>query len=129
MVEERRKDRYPEIHSQYYLHNFLLLCETVEKQYGDLLNPDEREFLHQFRSLDQPAQCLYVRLISRLGPWFRVSKLAYPEIDAIEQAAQALVSAGVVIVAQALSIEQLGSLFTSSSSSMITMVCTILPGS
>jgi len=70
----------PQLHSHYYLHNFLKLCQAVENQYLDILAPDERNFLRQFQSLDQPAQCLYVRLISRVGPWFRVSKLAYPEI-------------------------------------------------
>jgi len=103
----------PELHSHYYLHNFLKLCQTVEEQYFDILAPDERNFLQQFQSLDQSAQCLYVRLISRVGPWFRESKLSYPEITGLEKAVAALLETGAAMAALGLTVEELGVLFTS----------------
>lgn len=112
MVEGRRTEKSPELHSHYYLHNFLKLCQTVGEQYIDILNRDERDFLLHFQSLDQSAQCLYVRLISRLGPWFRVSKLAYPEIDGLGRAVAVLLDTGGAIVASGLTVEELGALFT-----------------
>jgi hypothetical protein len=66
-----------ELKPHYYRDNFLRLCATVEAQYADLLAPAEILFLQRFRTLDFKAQCLYVRLVSRVGPWFRESRLAY----------------------------------------------------
>ena len=67
----------------YYRDNFLCLCDTVESQYADLLLPVETAFLATFRQLSSPAQCLYVRLVSRVGPWFRVARLHYDELAEI----------------------------------------------
>jgi len=101
-----------ELAAHYYLENFLSLCETVENQYGDLLNAQEQDFLKRFYSLDHNAQCLYVRLISRLGPWFRVGKLVYPEIGDMVQPVQSLLAAQAVVTAEELTVAELGRLFT-----------------
>ena len=96
----------------YYRDNFLRLCETVEAQYGDLLLPAERVLLQRFRRLEFRAQCLYVRLISRLGPWFREDKLAYPELGRTGPLLDALIEQDMVQRAEALSLQELGKLYT-----------------
>lgn len=44
--------------------------------------------------LDPPAQCLFLRLHPRRGPWFRLGGLAYAEVADACAAAQALANAG-----------------------------------
>lgn len=101
-----------QLHEHYYLHNFLSLCANVEKQYDDFLNECERDFLRRFYTVDHAAQCLYVRLISRVGPWFRQRKLNYPEIGALAKPMQRLVEEGLVIEPSGLCVGELGRLFT-----------------
>jgi hypothetical protein len=101
-----------ELSPHYYRDNFLSLCKTVEAQYGDLLAPDELRFLQCFRALPFDAQCLYVRLVSRVGPWFRESRLAYPELGAIGPLVDSLLEAGMAEPAPELSAAELGALFT-----------------
>lgn len=101
-----------ELAPHYYRDNFLALCDTVEAQYGDLLAPPELQFLQRFRGLPFDAQCLYVRLVSRVGPWFRESKLAYPELGPIAPIVDCLGGAGMVEMAAGLSPAELGGLFT-----------------
>jgi hypothetical protein len=101
-----------QLHEHYYLHNFLSLCASVEKQYDDFLSDQECDFLRCFYALDRAAQCLYVRLISRVGPWFRLHKLNYPEIGELAKPMQRLVKEGLVVEASGLCVDELGRLFT-----------------
>ena len=101
-----------ELAPHYYRDNFLALCDTVEAQYGDLLAPAEQLFLRSFRGLPFDGQCLYVRLVSRVGPWFRESRLAYPELGPIAPAVDSLVDAGLAVTAAELPVVDLGALFT-----------------
>jgi FAN1, HTH domain/VRR-NUC domain/Fanconi anemia-associated nuclease SAP domain len=101
-----------ELTPYYYRDNFLLLCDTVERQYGDLLTQSELALLDTFRRLDFQAQCLYVRLVSRVGPWFRESKLAYPELDDLSAAIDSLLARDLLGLAAELSVDELGRLFT-----------------
>lgn len=96
----------------YYRDNFLRLCETVEKQYGDILNSQEQDFLERFNILSFAAQCLYVRLISRTGPWFRENKLHYDEIEDLSTSVEALLKSNMAMVAEAFTTADLGQLFT-----------------
>ena len=64
----------------YYLANFRTVLEDVETRYGDLLLAGERAILAQFRATSLGAQRLYVRLLTRKGPWFRRDDLRYAEI-------------------------------------------------
>ena len=98
----------------YYRDNYVRLCDTVESQYGDILNSAERAMLQTFRQLGFNAQCLYVRLISRTGPWFRESKLAYSELGATAPIVDELLASEMIEEATALSTEELGKLFTRS---------------
>ncbi|PLW69086.1 VRR-NUC domain-containing protein [Pseudohalioglobus lutimaris] len=86
------------------------MLDTVEGQYGDLLLPEETGFLEAYRRLGFDAQCLYVRLISRVGPWFRELRLHYPELGAITPAVDDLLQAGLAEQAAGLSVEDLGGL-------------------
>lgn len=96
----------------YYRDNFLILCDTVEEQYADLLDVSEQAFLDRFRALDFDAQCLYVRLVSRVGPWFRESKLAYEELGDTPPIVDRLLESGMAEQAPGLAPEDLGRLFT-----------------
>ena len=69
-----------ELPEGYYLDNFELLLATVEGVYADLLSSEERDFLAAFRGLSLPARRLYVRLVSRKGPCFRLDRVRYAEI-------------------------------------------------
>lgn len=102
-----------ELPTYYYLRNFIELVDTVEAQYGDLLLPTEQDFISSFRALDHPAQCLYVRLISRRGPLFRAEKLVYDEIGPSEGPLKALCDCGLASNAKnSCTVEQLGKVFT-----------------
>ncbi|MEE4144655.1 MAG: VRR-NUC domain-containing protein [Halieaceae bacterium] len=105
-------DKPAELAPHYYRDNFLALCDTVETQYADLLLPGERSWLRCFRALSFDAQCLYVRLVSRVGPWFREGKLAYPELGAIAAIVDSLLAAGLAETAVELSAAELGGLYT-----------------
>jgi hypothetical protein len=96
----------------YYRDNFLHLCETVEAQYADLLSPTEQLLLQRFRELAFDAQCLYVRLVSRVGPWFRESKLAYAELGELAPLLDVLLEHGMLLQAAELSVGELGRLYT-----------------
>ena len=96
----------------YYRDNFLRLCDTVEAQYGDIFTEAEQQALQGFRALPFAGQCLYVRLISRTGPWFRESKLKYPEIASLQGALEELVQQGVLAVAAELTLDELAKLYT-----------------
>jgi hypothetical protein len=101
-----------ELVPHYYRDNFQALCDTVEAQYGDLLTAPEHQFLQCFRKLPFDAQCLYVRLVSRVGPWFRQSKLSYPELGPISPALDSLLASGMAELAEAFYVEELGGLYT-----------------
>jgi hypothetical protein len=78
----------------YYRHNFISLLDAVSEHYEDLLNEGELAYMDGFMRLSETAQCLYVRLISRVGPVFRSDKVAYEEIPDIAGAAAELETAG-----------------------------------
>lgn len=102
----------PPLSPYYYRDNYLCLCDTVSTQYGDILNAGELAMLQVFRDLTFDAQCLYVRLISRTGPWFRESKLAYAELGPMTPLVDELLVHGMAQEATVLSAQELGKLFT-----------------
>lgn len=97
---------------RYYRDNFLSLCRTVEAQYGDLLSAAEQDWLAGFRALTLQAQCLYLRLVSRVGPWFRPCRLHYAEIGPLAAPLAELRAALYLVEADALTVEELGRLYT-----------------
>lgn len=84
----------PRLEDGYYLKNFQSILNTVQSRYSDLLTPAELQFIHQFKAFEEPAQRLYVRLISRKGPNFRLDRLSYWDIPEIELAAKPLLENG-----------------------------------
>ncbi len=77
----------------YYRDNFFKILDFVDHHYDDLRNDEERVFSRRFRALSHDAQCLYVRLLTRKGPFFRCDKLAYREIEDVPGAVTTLVHA------------------------------------
>jgi len=84
----------PPLPEGYYLANFLTVLEDAEDRCDDLLVPPEREILGRFRTLTRPAQRLYVRMLTRRGPWFRADALVYDEIGDPGPAIEELASQG-----------------------------------
>ncbi|WP_343650748.1 VRR-NUC domain-containing protein [Herbaspirillum sp.] len=82
-------------HRFYYLGNFQQVLDWLAQRYGDLLNAEERDFITAFPGLPLASRALFVRMMMRKGELFRVSKLAYPEIDSSLQALRGLPGAWV----------------------------------
>jgi hypothetical protein len=82
-----------ELPPRYYLDNFNSLLAFVEAKYGHLLLEQERDFIARFRALREEARCLFLRFANRKGQCFRIQKLSYPEIGALESALQELLEA------------------------------------
>ena len=82
----------PDLPEKYYLDNFHFVLDHVVQLYADIISENERIFYEDFMGLSESAQCLYVRLLSRRGDWFRRDKLAYAEIPDITAAAVELQS-------------------------------------
>eukprot|EP01112_Ceratiomyxa_fruticulosa_P006215 TRINITY_DN17003_c0_g1_i1.p1 TRINITY_DN17003_c0_g1~~TRINITY_DN17003_c0_g1_i1.p1 ORF type:complete len:611 (-),score=148.91 TRINITY_DN17003_c0_g1_i1:36-1868(-) len=74
----------------YYLKNFSLILETVWEKDIHLFNEEEVLKVENFRTLPHHAKLLFVRLITRKGPWFNLSDLKYNEILDIKDAVQCL---------------------------------------
>ncbi len=80
------------ISDDYYLANFHRLAEFVVDTYRDILTPEERQWYASVQDAPESAQRLYIRLLTRKGSVFRLSRLRYPEIDHLPQAAAELAS-------------------------------------
>ncbi|KAL0053594.1 hypothetical protein WJX82_008086 [Trebouxia sp. C0006] len=52
--------------------NFLLMADIVANQDMHLLVDQEMQLLTSFKALTDEAQCLFLRLFLRKGPWFRM---------------------------------------------------------
>jgi hypothetical protein len=64
----------------YYLRDFEAVLQDVRARYGDLLHGEEHAQVQAFLALPEMARRLYVRLLTRKGPWFREDGLDYAEI-------------------------------------------------
>ncbi len=91
----------------YYLHNMQQVVRFCLARYRDLWLADEREQLHGWLALSEPAQGLLVRLIMRKGGLFRPDKLVYAEIPDLEQAITELSEAGFVELNPSLTLSEL----------------------
>ena len=78
----------------YYLNNFRAVLTSLESRYWELLTKEERELIRQFATLPEPSCALLVRMIMRVGMFFRLSRLEYPEIGDSTAAAAPLVHIG-----------------------------------
>lgn len=75
---------------KYYLDYFIYLLGFLQKHYDHVLDVPEYLFISEFNNLSEDAKCLYIRLINRKGPFFRLSKISYPEIGELQSAYQEL---------------------------------------
>lgn len=112
VAEVLASNALPELSPYYYRDNFFVLCDAVEAQYADLLTLSERDVLSELRALDQGSQCLFVRLVCRVGPVFRTAKLRYEEIGDLEVPVSELIDKDLASSVEACSISELGSLYT-----------------
>ena len=96
----------------YYLDNVLVLFEHVTRVYGDLLEQDQLDFLHDFDALGDDARKLCIRLLNRSHECFRRGKLDYREIGSLDEAVIELAQAGFLDVNGDIDRPTLLSLFT-----------------
>ena len=75
----------------YLLRNFQQVLAWASNLYSDLLTPAEQEFCQRFDLLPEPARHLYLRLLTRKGPYIPVKSLDYEEVPDTDQALDALV--------------------------------------
>ena len=81
----------------YYLDHFAQVIAGVRARYGFMLTLAEREYLAQLDALSELARMLYARLVNRKGPFFRVERLNYPEIERLDLALSELLDAGLLL--------------------------------
>lgn len=102
----------PELPEGYYLDNFETVCRWVRPRYAELLSADEHRWFEAFEGCSLSARRLFVRLVLRRGPVFRLDTLSYAEIDDPEQAANELAQAGLAVLDPPLSVLDAASLLT-----------------
>ncbi|KAJ4814866.1 zinc ion binding/nucleic acid binding/hydrolase [Rhynchospora pubera] len=98
MEVERGKQHPPNVPR--YQQNFNLLIEDVMRNHSHLFTDKEILFIGSFKFLSDAAQRLFIRLYTRKGPWFRRSKISYPEITDPPTAAEELKEAGYLYLLQ-----------------------------
>ncbi len=81
---------------KYYHQYFTEVLAFVEKYSAHLMGPEEQLFILDFNKLSLDAQCLFIRLSNRRGPYFRLDKLRYDEISSIEAATKELKFSGFI---------------------------------
>lgn len=80
----------------YYLDNFEFLLDFVSRQHSHLLSEQETAFHASFQALTRDSRKLFVRLTNRKGPYFRVDKLNYPEVEDLGVEISSLVAAAFI---------------------------------
>jgi hypothetical protein len=96
----------------YYLNNFHVLLETLQRRDADLLDDDERRFTVEFSRLPIASRALLVRMVMRKGPLFRATRLVYREITDVAAALEPLVALGWLHPRPLLSLDELFRLVT-----------------
>ena len=64
----------------YYRDHFREMIGFITLVYGAMLGPEEQGFIARFETLDEWAQCLYIRMSNRKKTVFSPRDLAYQEI-------------------------------------------------
>ncbi|MFP6815647.1 MAG: VRR-NUC domain-containing protein [Pseudomonadales bacterium] len=70
--------------ADYYAENLRYVLGHVRLYYADVLMPQEHAFAESVLACSAAAQRLFARLIGRKGPWIRVDKVNYAEVDDLE---------------------------------------------
>lgn len=79
-----------ELEGDYYVVNFFQLSDFVVQTYQDLLTSAELDWYNSLRAVPIDAQRLYIRLLTRRGSIFRLSRLRYTEINSTSCACKEL---------------------------------------
>ena len=74
----------------YYARNLRTVLEFVDDFHRDLLTASERAYITTLLGASVRAQRLYARLLGRKGPWIRIDKLNYSEVDDLDLAVSEL---------------------------------------
>lgn len=90
----RPDDHRPAMPPPYYLDHFAQVLAAVTTRYGCLLTEVETTHIARIEALSLAGRMLYARLVNRRGPYFRIDKLAYPEIPSLAEAVTELRAAG-----------------------------------
>lgn len=86
---------FPVLPPKYYLDHFYEFLAFLEAHYKDLMEESQIQFIADFRSLSEDAQCLYVRMINRKGRiFFQDAFLKYKEVENVPSALIELLSHG-----------------------------------
>jgi len=93
---------------------FETVCEFVVQTYGDLLSPNELDWIDNLNTIEPTAKILYVRLLNRSFNTFRVSKLSYDDVPNLDQAIKALISTPLATSTPPLNAADVNRLFTKS---------------
>jgi hypothetical protein len=78
----------------YLLRNFRHVADWVLALYPDLLCEADMAFHRQFQALSEPAQHLYLRLLTRTRPLIAVESLSYAEVPNVTSTLDELQQAG-----------------------------------
>jgi hypothetical protein len=82
---------YPQdLPPKYYHDYFCYVLNFVRKRYSGILYDNEIEFLDNYASLSENAQCLFIRFSNRSKSFFKVNSLSYHEISDIAAALEEL---------------------------------------
>ena len=76
-----REGSRPPLAEDYYVSAFMTVLDTVEARHPGLPSAAELAWAAALRACPTASRRLYVRLATRRGARFRLSKLAYAEID------------------------------------------------
>lgn len=82
----------------YLLRNFRQVAQWVNHLYADLLTTAEQDCFAQFHRMPDPAQSLYLRLVTRTRPVVPVASLHYDEIPDTDAALRALLDSGFAVL-------------------------------
>lgn len=86
-----------DIPPDYYRRNFEVILADVGARYGEFLLPVERSLMESYHALSHAARCVYVRMLTRKGPWFRRETLEYAEIADTDAALAEAMECGLVL--------------------------------
>ena len=75
-----------EISQTYYRDHFWQVVDCVVQRHGFLLAKNEIAYIDTLRNLSLDAVSLYIRMVNRKGPYFRVNKLEYADITCLKTA-------------------------------------------
>ena len=83
--------------AEYYQANLTTLVRFVCERYADLVPAADDAQLQAYLALDDAAQRLFARILTRKGPILRDDALDYSEVGPTEPALAALAAAGLVV--------------------------------